>query len=134
MNRRRLLTVLSAAGVCLGSPIYPSVAHTCGGPGVCAGHRLVAALNRPSAAAAVGRAYLVAHADECDAGYLAHQIMERLHGAGEDTTRADGTCLRRAIAVEIRRDFTMGRVVSVDGWILSQTEARLCGLAALLAA
>ncbi len=31
----------------------------------------------------------------------------------------------------VRADFAGGRMVSVDGWIISDTEARLCALAAL---
>ena len=45
--------------------------------------------------------------------------------------RQAGTCpARRRLATEIRRrvrdDFAVGRVLSLDGWILSRTELALC--------
>jgi hypothetical protein len=38
---------------------------------------------------------------------------------------------RPAIAARVRDDFANGRIVTVDGWMLSITEARLCALAYL---
>jgi hypothetical protein len=40
--------------------------------------------------------------------------------------------LRSAIAAWVRRDFANARVVMVDGWMLSITEARVCALAYLV--
>lgn len=39
--------------------------------------------------------------------------------------------LRRLVDECIRGDFAAGRVVDVDGWLLSVTEARICALASL---
>jgi hypothetical protein len=36
------------------------------------------------------------------------------------------------VASAIRRDFASGHVVTVDGWVLSRTEARHCALYAML--
>jgi hypothetical protein len=38
--------------------------------------------------------------------------------------------LGRRLARAIRRDFADGRVVTVDGWVLAETEARLYAIAA----
>ena len=38
--------------------------------------------------------------------------------------------IRRYIVARIRRELQDGLVISVDGWIMSPTEAQLCGLAA----
>jgi hypothetical protein len=48
-------------------------------------------------------------------------------------TGLDGTELRSAIAARVRDDFANARVVTVDGWMLAATEARLCALAYLVA-
>jgi hypothetical protein len=51
-----------------------------------------------------------------------------------DTVLADmgpnaGTeAIRRYVVARIRRELQEVRVISLDGWIMSQTEAQLCGL------
>jgi hypothetical protein len=72
----------------------------------------------------VGRRYLALYPDECDGKSLWRQLT------------ADG---RFATAVSFRRhflrmrgsDFANDRVVSIDGWVLAQSEARLCALVTL---
>ncbi len=39
--------------------------------------------------------------------------------------------MRRRIDTETARDFSEGRIISVEGWLLGETEARLCEIAAL---
>lgn len=39
---------------------------------------------------------------------------------------------RAAAGARIRADFAAGRVLRLDGWVLSRTEAELCARAALL--
>jgi hypothetical protein len=123
MNRRRLLTGLVAAGVLLGVGAG-RMCRAAAGPA----HRLLATLRQPSSAARVGQAFLAAYPGERDAEALTEEILTRVSGAHPIGTRR----LRQAISREIRQDFASGRVVSVDGWILSETEAKLCGLVALL--
>lgn len=48
-----------------------------------------------------------------------------------DTQHRDLTSL---VAVQVRRDFETGHLVNLNGWMLSATETRLCGIACLLAA
>jgi murein L,D-transpeptidase YcbB/YkuD len=43
----------------------------------------------------------------------------------------DGPIDAGSIRAQIRDDFAQGRIVDVEGWMLSATEARLCALAAL---
>jgi hypothetical protein len=94
-------------------------------------HRLLAALRERRSAAAVGRAFLAVYPGERDAERLAQDIMASV-GGRDPALAAGGTRdLRQAISRQIRRDFASSLVVSVDGWILSETEAKLCGLAAL---
>jgi hypothetical protein len=51
-------------------------------------------------------------------------------GLGVDTMPLSGI-LARGWRQEIREDFGAGRTVTVAGWMFSETEARICALAAL---
>jgi len=46
--------------------------------------------------------------------------------------RIDTKELRNFLAIKQRQDFELSRIVNIKGWILSETEARLCALAALI--
>jgi hypothetical protein len=96
--------------------------------------RLLAVLARPDSAAAVGRAYLAGHPAEADRARLAAGLAEAARCQDCDPAQAPAERLRAALARPIRADFAAARVVRVDGWVLSATEARLCALAALSAA
>ena len=95
---------------------------------------VLAVLGRPDSAAVVGRAYLAGHPAEADRDRLAARLDQALRCQGCDPARAPTDQLRTALAGQIRADFAAAQVVTVDGWVLSETEARLCGLAALSAA
>jgi hypothetical protein len=79
----------------------------------------------------LGRACLAAFPDENDARIL----VERLAGADLARWNALAAEARSELAAAVRSrhrdDFASGRVVRVRGWVLSETEARLCALAAL---
>jgi hypothetical protein len=95
------------------------------------GAALVDLLKSPGSAAAVGRAYLGAYPDEADAARLALHLERALRAQGLEPRRAPAPRLRAALAEQSRADFAAGRTVRVEGWVLSQSEARLCALAAL---
>jgi hypothetical protein len=78
---------------------------------------------------AIGSAYLRGAPDEREPGRLADLIASR---CGEGVFDLDGDALRRCLGRQTRRDFSDGRVVTIHGWMLSVTEARICGLAALV--
>ena len=69
---------------------------------------------------AVGAAYLRTRPDEADPTVL----MTALSGADPDVLAA----ARRDVAA----DFASGRTVELDGWVLSQSEARVAALVALV--
>ena len=85
----------------------------------------------PASARAVGREYLALSLDETDAA----SVLERLAGTHlrewEALAASDPERLVRALRLQHRGDFAYERVVAIRGWVLSQTEARLCALAAL---
>lgn len=72
----------------------------------------------------VGADYLRRQPDEADAGRL-----RRLLGlAASDLPGEPGPSEIAALAARHREDFRAGRVVQLDGWVLSVTELRLAAL------
>lgn len=59
-----------------------------------------------------------------DPGALALRLAEDLDPADLERPSA----LREGISRQVRRDFAAGAVTTVDGWTLSETEARLAAL------
>jgi hypothetical protein len=81
----------------------------------------------PAAAQSLGRIYLATHLDEADSGVLTAMLFPSPMGR----RRTGGArAARRHLASARRNDFAEGRIAVVDGWILSQTEARVCALVA----
>jgi len=64
------------------------------------------------------------------AAYIGKNPADRIDPAILPTCLT-ATDLRSTIAARVRDDFSNSRVVSVDGWMLAVTEARLCALAYL---
>lgn len=96
--------------------------------------QLLASLIRQQASASViGEAYLAATPSEADAGTLVEAIFAGLDRAvaGAAGSAPNPEKLRRALLDRVQRDFGEGATVSLEGWIVSRTEARLCGLARL---
>lgn len=83
-----------------------------------------------ASAAAIGNRYLAATPSEADPHTLA-MLIARTPQATARLLHADPSALRRLLAVQQRSDFRAGNTVTIDGWVLSQTEARLCALVAL---
>lgn len=84
----------------------------------------------PAAAATVGRVYLEQFPEEAGVELLVSRIV------GDQRNRFrqlehDRDGLLRALAELHARDFAQNHLVTVDRWVLSQTEARLCALAAV---
>jgi hypothetical protein len=118
-TRRRLLGLLAAAGI---GAVGWRLADESGADSP--EGRLAAVLGDQDAARSVGRRYLATHPGEAD-----EQALLRLLGPLGDPD----VLAREQLTVRVRRavrdDFAGGRVVLVDGWYLSETEARLCALA-----
>jgi len=91
--------------------------------------RLVQSLRDSSSARAVGAAYLRTMPDEADVQTLLARLLgDQPALSGSRSAAATRKLLRRCI----RADFAGERVVAVDGWLLAETEARLCALAVLV--
>jgi hypothetical protein len=120
--RRRILALLAFASVWGGSTSLRALSRI---GTVDAAPLLAGLLADRRSAEAVGLAYLrtIDHAD-----LSREDLMQGLPAEFSAMAPAER---QQAIGARIRRDFAEGVVVTVDGWMLSRTEARLCALAAL---
>lgn len=96
------------------------------------GQRLLEQFGSNEHAARVGQIYLASLPVEPDAGQLADEIVTGIP-INRRARAANGGAggLHDAIRELIREDFQSGRTATVDGWILSKTEVRLCVVAHL---
>jgi hypothetical protein len=134
MKRRQFVIALGAGIALWTARSHGAWARLRRGPHPDAAERLLSAVARPKNAAVVGRRYLAGHPQEADRRWLAGELGADLRRQGCDPRRTDAAGLRAGLARQVRADFACSRVVRVDGWVLSVTEARLCALAALTAA
>jgi hypothetical protein len=77
----------------------------------------------------VGEAYLASYPSERDRDFLVSILIADNYIA--DALRSyphDSRLTAKAIARAVRSDFIERRIVKLDGWVLSLTEARLCAL------
>jgi hypothetical protein len=93
--------------------------------------RLAPLLFHRDSACVVGREYLRATPGEATPSVLASLIAERLPAERQALESAREAELRRLLGASVVTDFEKGRTVELDGWVLSETEARLCALALL---
>jgi hypothetical protein len=89
----------------------------------------------PESARRIGAAYLAAKPQEADVMTLIELLCPELNGRGlnkglQTPPRAQ---LRQQLAARRNDDFSEGRIVRLKGWIVADTEARLCALVALRA-
>jgi len=83
-------------------------------------------------AAIIGLEYLRYSPAEANIHLLVDLICSSRPERRAELAKADTERCRGLLARQQRQDFEHNRVVKVHGWILSETEARLCALAALL--
>ena len=79
----------------------------------------------------MGRAYCRLRPDESQpvilAGLIAGDVNFRM-----ETQLGDAEKLSELVGKKVRDDFAHGRVVQLDGWVLSRTEAWQCALLSIL--
>jgi hypothetical protein len=73
---------------------------------------------------ALGRAYLRAHPDEANLAALVREVPQLEEGEGARARLPE-------LTVAVSDDFAAGRMVTVDGWQLSASEARAAAAVAL---
>ncbi len=117
MNRRTFVE-LGAAGV-VGAGLLTPAALAAGSPAdAMASPELLTILRNEREVRAIGDAYRLGHAAERTPEALRRRLAERLR-------------LDADLNAAVRRDFSEGETVQVNGWILARTEARQCALYAL---
>lgn len=94
--------------------------------------RLAALLTHKESAKVIGIAYVQKYPQEAGVRILLDQIASSPAVGDVGLFGAADQNLRELLERMIREDFAVDRVVKLQGWILSATEARLCALAALL--
>jgi len=92
--------------------------------------RLTGLLRHRSSARVIGAAYLRHEPSEAQVTSLVDLIAGGFPG-GVGALRSADDALRGLLARRVEQDFAEERIVCLDGWIVSRTEGRLCGLAAL---
>ena len=116
LTRRKALAWLGALTTALIGPL-PSAAAPSPGP---------AFPCDLDAARHVGRRYLTIAPAEADTACLCRELgFSRVGKVAHPEALIHLSALRR-------EDFARGRTVIIDGWLLAQSESRLCALAALI--
>lgn len=126
-GRRWFLTAIGAAGTFLATDWRTCVraAATDTAP-----ERLIGLFEHRDSARAIGSVYLAAHPEEADVSRLL-ELINRADGGPPFAPLATDTARRAWIRERQTQDFAAGRIVNLDGWLLSATEVRICALAAL---
>jgi hypothetical protein len=94
--------------------------------------RFARLLKNQDSAKAIGAAYLQAHPKEAAANLLLNHLVTSLTKPGEAWSGAGEQDLKKLFQQRIQEDFADEKVVKLQGWILSTTEARLCALTTLV--
>jgi hypothetical protein len=94
--------------------------------------RLANFFHNKESARAIGLEYLRIVPAEANVRRLTHLIGSSWYQPYDETAHADIGKIKKILLRQQREDFEKGRIVELQGWILSQTEARLCALAALV--
>lgn len=129
-DRRLVLRLAVFGGMIAAAPAWARPADA----GSTAAGRLAELLPHAAGAARLGRRYLALAPAEADRRRLLDALSKDHAGlAVASRTGADGE-IRGVVGGCRQRDFVAGNTVTIDGWILSRTEARLCALVALEAA
>jgi hypothetical protein len=127
-SRRRVVgfAALASGALWLGQSLGFAAVPEAGAKAAAAS--LLDALFRDRASArAIGRSYLAIAASPEEQSVAG--LLRALFPAAVGDARA----LETHVAAAVREDFATGRVVTIGGWMLCRTEARLCALAALAA-
>ncbi len=129
-RRRFLLLLLSASSFARVWPGGASQAAVLEPESRRAAELVIELFGHPESARIVGAAYLGARPGPADVGALLRDVFPdaacRTHGR---TSSVRDLCI--GFDERSRSDFENGRVARIAGWVLSETEAKLCAIAAL---
>jgi len=93
--------------------------------------RLSRFFTNTSSACAIGRRYLALKPQEADPRLLA-ALVSRTPENYLALVNADSRRVRELLLAQQKRDFECGQIVKINGWILSETEVRLCAIVTIV--
>lgn len=126
-TRRRLLQIIAATGLLsAGGKIFARHSQYVADSDESA--MLTSIIRNKESARMIGEEYLRVNPNENDRILLEATLCDSNNGS---LFRDDYLDARANIVSRIRADYESGRTAMVGGWILSQTEARLCALVSL---
>jgi hypothetical protein len=131
VRRRGLIGAIAAVAA---APLWMALAGRLASSGdrsEAAARRLIAALPNADSSRRIGAAWLAQRPREGNVGRLLACLRQPGDGFARAVERGESTVLRGALPQRIADDFACGRVVRVEGWLLAETEIRLCALAAV---
>lgn len=96
--------------------------------------RVLEVLSLRDSAIHVGRSHLKHAPGEANPLLLYEKLVTGHADLHKALAGTDEQALRKVLSAQCRNDYAGGRIVTLDGWVLSVTEARICALAALTAA
>ena len=133
MNRRRFLNfLLSLSSLSIFSVGYASAEQKSNQQAILLANRLLGGLKYKNSARKIGYEYLKVMPYEANINILLNHLCET-SGEQEHTLKnASAEVIKTILRKKSGDDFRSEQVVSVRGWVLSKTEARLCALAVLV--
>jgi hypothetical protein len=130
LSRRDMLRHLTYGGLTISLPAS-ALARPAGDVSPPLASRLARLFPNGKSARAIGRRYLDLAPSEARPERLTALICRSEENYAR-LARADTGQLRSILLGQQRADFARGRTIMIDGWILSETEVRLCAVAAIL--
>jgi hypothetical protein len=130
LTRRDILRQLACGGLTIALPAS-ALARPAGNLSPPLATRLGQFFSHRESAQVIGRRYLALRPEEANLNRLTALIFRTPEHCAR-LENADTGQLRAILLNQQRADFARGRTIMIDGWILSETEVRLCALAAIL--
>lgn len=130
LSRRDMLRHLTYGGLMMSLPTS-ALARPAGDIPAPLISRLGRFFSNRESARLIGQRYLELTPSEANP----ERLMALICHSDENYTRlelADNEQLRAMLQDQQRADFALGRTITIDGWVLSETEVRLCAVAAII--
>ncbi len=131
MRRRLFLTLTSAMGIFVALAPIGLLRRSIAAPDpktATIAARVGEIFQNPDGARTIGRAYLAICSPRPLKRSLLADLTMRL---GRDLHAVDSETLGRRLAIQVRKDMAGDRTIVVNGWVLAETEARVCALLAM---
>lgn len=132
LNRRSVLTVLIYLAVStLMRPVKSLATLINGKQDNSLIEKLDSFYTHKQSARVIGQEYLRLVPQEANVQCLVALIFSGTPFGKEKRLNGDIPAIRKSLQLQQRQDFQEGHIVRIHGWVLSLTEARLCGISAI---